>query len=161
MPRLPADPQRFIRTNTALEAPAMVPEFKLWLASEYVPIWQATEAWLEEQNIDPPYWAFCWPAGQILARWVLDNADKFCGKTVLDLGCGSGVVAIAAARAGAARVLACDLGGLQPSLVAPPQVLQEALFHHALPTADDLRRLGARPWQVDFLAPLMAEVLGG
>lgn len=60
----------------------------------------------------------------------------------------------------AVDVLACDLGGLQPSLVAPPQVLQEALFHHALPTADDLRRLGARPWQVDFLAPLMAEVLG-
>ena len=61
----------------------------------------------------------------------------------------------------AVDALACDLGGLQPSLVAPPQVLQEALFHHALPTADDLRRLGARPWQVDFLAPLMAEVLGG
>src|ERR1043165_7674241 len=63
MSRLPADPEGFIRANTALEAPAMVPEFKLWLASEYVPIWQATEAWLEEQNIDPPYWAFCWPGG--------------------------------------------------------------------------------------------------
>ncbi|MBK7820309.1 MAG: HRDC domain-containing protein [Tessaracoccus sp.] len=56
--------------------------------------------------------------------------------------------------------LACDLGGLQPSLVAPPQVLQEALFHHPLPTADDLARLGARPWQVEFLAPLIAETLG-
>ena len=55
MSRLPADPEGFIRANTALEAPAMVPEFKLWLASEYVPIWQATEAWLEEQNVDPPY----------------------------------------------------------------------------------------------------------
>jgi predicted nicotinamide N-methyase len=44
--RLPVDPEGFIRANTALEAPAMVPEFKLWLASEYVPIWQATEAWL-------------------------------------------------------------------------------------------------------------------
>ena len=61
----------------------------------------------------------------------------------------------------AVDVLACDLGGLQPSLVAPPQVLQEALFHHARPTADDLLRLGARPWQVEFLAPLVAEVLGG
>ncbi len=60
----------------------------------------------------------------------------------------------------AVDVLACDLGGLQPSLVAPPQVLQEALFHHELPTAQDLARLGARPWQVEFLAPLMAEVLG-
>ena len=45
MTRLPADPETFIRANTALEAPAMVPEFRLWLASEYVPIWQATETW--------------------------------------------------------------------------------------------------------------------
>jgi len=57
MARLPADPENFIRANTALEQPAMVPEFRLWLATEYVPIWQATEAWLEEQNVDPPYWA--------------------------------------------------------------------------------------------------------
>src|SRR5256885_7323755 len=53
MSRLPADPEGFIRANTALEAPAMVPEFKLWLASEYVPIWQATETWLAEHNVDP------------------------------------------------------------------------------------------------------------
>ena len=75
MPRLPADPEGFIRANTALEAPAMVPEFKLWLASEYVPIWQATEAWLEEQNVDPPYWAFCWPGGQAIARYLLKTLD--------------------------------------------------------------------------------------
>ena len=55
--------------------PAMVPEFKLWLATEYVPIWQATEAWLEEQNVDPPYWAFCWPGGQAIARYLLDNPE--------------------------------------------------------------------------------------
>ena len=54
MARLPANPEGFIRANTALEAPAMAPEFKLWLASEYVPIWQATATWLEEQNVDPP-----------------------------------------------------------------------------------------------------------
>ena len=53
----------------------MVPEFKLWLATEYVPIWQATEAWLEEQNVDPPYWAFCWPGGQAVARYLLDNPE--------------------------------------------------------------------------------------
>ena len=45
----------------------------MWLASEYVPIWQATEAWLEAQNVDPPYWAFCWPGGQAVARFLLDN----------------------------------------------------------------------------------------
>lgn len=116
MSRLPADPQTFIRANTALEAPAMVPEFKLWLASEYVPIWQATEAWLEEQNIDPPYWAFCWPGGQAVARYLLDNPTLVAGKRVIDFAAGSGVSSMAAARAGAASVLANDIDLL--SLVA-------------------------------------------
>ena len=116
MPRLPADPERFIRANTALEAPAMVPEFKLWLASEYVPIWQATEAWLEEQNVDPPYWAFCWPGGQAIARYLLDNPILVEGRRVIDFAAGSGVSSLAAARAGAASVLTNDIDAL--SLVA-------------------------------------------
>ena len=116
MARLPADPEGFIRANTALEAPAMVPEFKLWLASEYVPIWQATEAWMEEQNIDPPYWAFCWPGGQAVARYLLDHSELVRGKRVIDFAAGSGVSSMAAARAGAASVLANDIDTL--SLVA-------------------------------------------
>ncbi|TAJ90428.1 methyltransferase [Reyranella sp.] len=116
MPRLPADPQGFIRANTALEAPAMVPEFKLWLASEYVPIWQATEAWLEEQNVDPPYWAFCWPGGQAVARYLLDNPALVAGKRVIDFAAGSGVSSMAAAKAGAATVIANDIDEL--SLIA-------------------------------------------
>lgn len=116
MPRLPADPQGFIRANTALEAPAMVPEFKLWLASEYVPIWQATEAWLEEQNVDPPYWAFCWPGGQAVARYLLDNPSLVAGKCVIDFAAGSGVSSMAAAKAGAATVIANDIDEL--SLIA-------------------------------------------
>jgi predicted nicotinamide N-methyase len=99
MARLPADPEAFIRANTALEAPAMVPEFKLWLASEYVPIWQATEAWMEAQNIDPPYWAFCWPGGQAIARYLLDHPEEVRGKRVIDFAAGSGVSSMAAARA--------------------------------------------------------------
>ncbi|MBV8394255.1 MAG: methyltransferase [Alphaproteobacteria bacterium] len=116
MPRLPADPEGFIRANTALETPAMVPEFKLWLATEYVPIWQATEAWLEEQNVDPPYWAFCWPGGQAIARYLLDHADEIRGKRVIDFAAGSGVSAMAAKRAGAISVIANDIDTL--SLVA-------------------------------------------
>jgi len=116
MAPLPADPERFIRTNTALERPAMVPEFRLWLATEYVPIWQATEAWLEQQNIDPPYWAFCWPGGQAVARYLLDNPDQVHGKRVIDFAAGSGVSAMAAVRAGAASVVANDIDTL--SLVA-------------------------------------------
>src|SRR5690242_10994284 len=116
MSRLPADPQTFIRANTALEAPAMVPEFRLWLASEYVPIWQATEAWLEEHNVDPPYWAFCWPGGQAIARYLLDHPELVRGKVVIDFAAGSGVSSMAAARAGAASVTANDVDRL--SLVA-------------------------------------------
>ena len=110
------DPEGFIRANTALEAPAMVPELRLWLATEYVPIWQATEAWLEEQNVDPPYWAFCWPGGQAIARYILDHPEAARGKRVIDFAAGSGVSAMAAARAGAASVIANDIDAL--SLVA-------------------------------------------
>ena len=116
MARLPDDPEGFIRANTALEAPAMVPEFRLWLASEYVPIWQATEAWLEERNVDPPYWAFCWPGGQAIARYLLDNPQEVRGKRVIDFAAGSGISSMAAARAGAQSVTANDIDAL--SLVA-------------------------------------------
>jgi predicted nicotinamide N-methyase len=116
MARLPADPEGFIARNTALETPAMVPEFKLWLATEYVPIWQATEAWLEEQNVDPPYWAFCWPGGQAVARYLLDHPTLVEGKRVIDFAAGSGVSSMAAAKAGAAAVVANDIDEL--SLIA-------------------------------------------
>jgi len=116
MARLPADPEGFIRANTALDTPSMVPEFRLWLASEYVPIWQATEVWLEEQNVDPPYWAFCWPGGQAIARYLLDHPERVRGKRVIDFAAGSGVSSMAAARAGALSVVANDIDAL--SLVA-------------------------------------------
>lgn len=116
MARLPADPEGFIVRNTALETPAMVPEFRLWLATEYVPIWQATEAWLEEQNVDPPYWAFCWPGGQAVARYLIDHPSLVDGKRVIDFAAGSGVSSMAAARAGAVTVVANDVDVL--SLVA-------------------------------------------
>jgi predicted nicotinamide N-methyase len=116
MSRLPPDPEGFIRQHLALETPAMVPEFRLWLATEYVPIWQATEAWLEEQNIDPPYWAFCWPGGQAIARYLLDNPGTVRGKRLIDFAAGSGVSSMAAKHAGAATVVANDIDLL--SLVA-------------------------------------------
>jgi predicted nicotinamide N-methyase len=118
MARIPADPEAFIRANTALEAPSMVPEFKLWLASEYVPIWQATEDWLAAHNVDPPYWAFCWPGGQAVARFLLDHPDMVRGKHVADFAAGSGVASLAAARAGAARVIANDIDALSLAAVA-------------------------------------------
>ena len=112
MARLPADPEGFIRTHTILETPALVPEFRLWLAADYLPVWQATESWLEEQNVDPPFWAFCWPGGQAIARYLLDNPDLVRGKRVIDFATGSGVSALAAARAGASAVVANDIDAL-------------------------------------------------
>ena len=102
-------PEEFITANAALLAPPLVPEIKLHLAAEVVPLWRATEEELAENGVPPPYWAFAWAGGQALARYVLDNPAIVAGKRVLDIGAGSGLVAIAAAKAGAANVLAADI----------------------------------------------------
>ena len=102
----------FIRENTRLQAPPLTPEIVLHLASESMPIWLKTEEELGEMNVPPPYWAFAWAGGQALARFVLDNPQLATGKTVIDVGAGSGIVAIAAARAGARTVQAFDLDHL-------------------------------------------------
>jgi len=102
-------PESFITANAALMAPPLVPEIKLYLATEVVPLWRATEEELEKMGVPPPYWAFAWAGGQALARYILDHPQTVAGKRVLDIGSGSGLVAIAAAKAGAACVLAADI----------------------------------------------------
>jgi len=103
------DKTDFIRANTALVSPPLVPEIKLHLATEVVPLWQLTEEELAAHGIPPPYWAFAWAGGQALSRYVLDHPEIVLGKSVLDFGSGSGLVAIAAAKAGAERVMAADI----------------------------------------------------
>ena len=108
----PISPDRaeaFIRANTALIAPPHVPEILLHLADEAHDLWQRTEEELEAIGLQPPFWAFAWAGGQGLARHVLDNAGLVQGRKVLDFASGSGLVAIAAAKAGAAHVLAADI----------------------------------------------------
>lgn len=100
---------RFILDNTVLAAPPLVPEIKLHLATEVVPLWRKTEEELNEIGVPPPYWAFAWPGGQALARHILDHPDIVKGRTVLDFGAGSGLVALAAAKAGARHVIAADI----------------------------------------------------
>ncbi len=95
--------------NTRLLTPPLVPEIKLHLAEEAVPIWQKTEEELGEMNVPPPYWAFAWAGGQALARYILDTPALVAGKQVVDLGSGSGLTAIAARLAGASHVLAADI----------------------------------------------------
>jgi predicted nicotinamide N-methyase len=108
----------FIRTNTKLMAPPLVPEIKLHLAEESLPIWRKTEEELGEMNVPPPFWAFAWAGGQALARYLLDNPGEVAGKTVLDLGAGSGLTAIAAMQAGSVSVLASDIDTLSLAAVA-------------------------------------------
>lgn len=100
---------RFIVANTALLSPPLVPEIKLHLATESLPIWHQTEEALHEVGLPPPFWAFAWAGGQALARHILDNPELVAGKRVLDLASGSGLVAIAAMQAGAVSALAADV----------------------------------------------------
>jgi len=123
MARAPADPAGFIRTYTALGTPAMVPELKLWLAAEYLPIWQATEDWLDKQNVDPPYWAFCWPGGQAVARYMLTHPDMVRGKHVIDFAAGCGIASLAAAHCGARSVVGNEI---DPVAIAAMKLNAEA-----------------------------------
>jgi predicted nicotinamide N-methyase len=104
-------PEDFIRANTRLEAPPLVPEVKLHLASEVVPLWEATETELAEQGLPPPFWAFAWAGGQALARYLLDHPEVVRGRRVLDFAAGSGLQGIAAKLAGAATVEAAEIDG--------------------------------------------------
>jgi predicted nicotinamide N-methyase len=99
----------FVLANTRLIAPPLTPEIRLRLADEAVPIWQKTEDELGAMGLPPPFWAFAWAGGQALARYTLDHSPLVRGKRVLDFASGSGLVAIAAAKAGAADVEASDI----------------------------------------------------
>ena len=101
----------FILQNTRLQHPPHTPELRLHLADEITPIWRMTEEALAEIGLPPPFWAFAWAGGQALARYVMDNPALVAGKRVIDFASGSGIVAIAAMRAGAASVLAADIDG--------------------------------------------------
>ena len=99
----------FILAQTRLLPVPHAPEISLHVAEEATELWQKTEEELATIGLPPPFWAFAWAGGQALARYLLDNPAPVAGRRVLDFASGSGLVAIAAARAGAARVEACDI----------------------------------------------------
>jgi predicted nicotinamide N-methyase len=76
--------ENFIRQQTTLTTPSLVPEIKLQLATECTPLWQMTEERLKQDNLPPPFWAFAWPGGQGMTRYILENPDLVKGKRVLD-----------------------------------------------------------------------------
>jgi predicted nicotinamide N-methyase len=110
--------ESFIRENARLLPVPHVPEISLFVADEAVPLWQKTEEELGEMGLPPPFWAFAWAGGQALARYILDHPETVRGKRVLDLACGSGLVAIAAKKAGAKEVIANDIDEFAAAAVA-------------------------------------------
>jgi len=165
-----SDHESFVRANTAILSPPLCPEIRLYLASEITPLWHATEAALEQSQLPPPYWAFAWAGGQALARHILDHPELVAGKSALDIGAGSGLVAIAAARAGA-RVTAAELDPFACAAITMNAELNGVAF--AIETADLLAR-PPEPWQAalagdmcyerplaDRLIPWLGRLAGG
>lgn len=108
-PNQGVSPAAFVAANTILQQPSHVPELLLHLADEALPLWQLTEDELDQSGLPPPFWAFAWAGGQALARHILDNPDLVAGRSVLDVGAGGGIAAIAAAKAGATTVRANEI----------------------------------------------------
>ena len=133
----------FIRANTRVASVPGLP-IKLQQADKLTPIWTATEKDLARQNISPPFWAFPWAGGQALARYILDHPGTVRGKRVLDLASGSGLVAVAAAKAGAGGVTANDIDPMCEAAIALNAELNgvtigyigEDLLEASLPEAD-------------------------
>jgi predicted nicotinamide N-methyase len=104
--------ETFLRIHTTLAGAPLVPGIALHLATEITPIWQASEDWLQQTGIEPPFWAFAWPGSQALARHVLDHPGLVAGRRVLDFAAGCGLAAIACALAGATHVEAAEIDPL-------------------------------------------------
>ena len=107
-----------IRANTRASPVPLVPELTMHVASAITPLWSATEATFAQNVMAPPFWAFAWPGGQALARFVLDGHAKVKGRRVLDFAAGGGLIALAAARAGAARVVAAEIDPIAEVAIA-------------------------------------------
>jgi len=101
-----------VRASTRLRSVALVPEIRLHQASEPISVWQRTERATGRTGLDPPFWAFAWAGGQALARYLLDHPESVKDRQVIDIASGSGLVAIAAAKAGAAAVTGYDIDPL-------------------------------------------------
>ena len=115
----PAQRRALVLARTRLQVPPVVPELRLHLADDMDDAWRGLQAELDDGDLPPPFWAFAWLGGQALARYVLDHPEEVAGRRVLDLATGSGLVALAAGRAGAAQVTAVDV---DPFAVTAAQV---------------------------------------
>ena len=141
--RIGPDFAAFVLGNTNIFRVPHVPEIALYLADEAVPLWHKTEEELGAMGLPPPFWAFAWAGGQALARYVMDHPALVCGRRVLDLASGSGLVAIAAAKAGAVPVVASEIDAFAEAAIALNadlngvyvEILRQDLLDHPSPLA--------------------------
>ena len=104
-------------------------------AADPISLWQRTEQASGRTGLDPPFWAFAWAAGQALARYLLDNPDVTLGRHVIDIASGSGLVAIAAAKAGAAAVTAYDIDPLAAAAIGVNAAANGVTVRPSAPTS--------------------------
>lgn len=143
----------FIAGHTVLATPPLVPEIRLHLATEVTPLWEATEASLDRMGLPPPYWAFAWAGGQALARYVLDHPETVLGRRALDFGAGSGLLAIAAAKARAAEVCAADTDPFAAAAIAANAACNGVAV--AIETADVIGSAGR--WDIVLVGDMCYE----
>ena len=147
------NPSDFVRNNTQLVSPPLVPEIKLHLATEVLPLWRLTEEELEQQGVPPPFWSFAWAGGQALARYLIDNPQIVRDSAVLDFGAGSGLVAIAATMCGASA-LAADIDTFATAATA---LNAEANGFEGLETTNDDLIGSAIGWDVILVGDMCYE----
>ncbi len=124
-----SDRTAFIRAQTRLLPTPYAPEISLHLADEATELWRKTEEELGEIGLPPPFWAFAWAGGQALARYVLDHPECVAGRKVLDFASGSGLVAVAAAKAGARHVEASDIDAFAGAAMRLNAEANGVIFH--------------------------------
>jgi predicted nicotinamide N-methyase len=157
--------QQIVRAGTTLRPVPLVPGIRLYQASEPMSVWQHTERATGRTGLDPPFWAFAWAGGQALARYLLDHPEAVAGRNAIDVASGSGLVAIAAARAGAAAVTAYDIDSLAAAAITVnaaangvtiPAVCADALDDEDLPApGTDLVLVADAFYEQDLAAQVM------
>lgn len=146
------DYARFVEDNTTIGTPPLVPEIRLHMADEVIPLWRKIETETGITNPPPPYWAFAWAGGQALARYVLDHPEIVAGKSVLDFGAGSGLIGLAAMQAGATSVLCADIDPFADAATERNGSLNGLNAHT---TADNV--IGQTGWQVILVGDMCYE----
>ena len=144
-----SDPLMVIRSETRLGPVPLVPEIRLYQATDPITLWQRMEAASGPTDLDPPFWSSAWAGGQALARYLLDNPETVEGGRVIDIASGSGLVAIAAAMAGAATVTAYDVDPFAAAAIAANAAANRVTVHAVC--ADILDRDDLPPVGTDVL----------